>query len=319
MRPSRNEPRRNVPSSKKEVLPDDLREMRELVASLAQSGELAEYDHRIARLILPNIRLKTAPTAEMNLNIGASKFGGVPDLPEPMMWPRKSGKPFAFLCQINLGELPPVLRGFPRKGLLSFFLDMHAFDDAKGKPRDHDSWRVLYFSDEGLVHKRVVPPADLSHKFAAAAITPTAGFSLPPFESREVEGLDLGVCDVDPYFSLLDKFHEAQGMKESEPHHWLGGYPDQLGGDVRLECALAEAGFWKGSDDWSEQQDERALADAGNWRLLLQVDSSPDDGMDWSGGGMLYFGARAVEINAGHFDKAQLVSQSAGQGEDSIG
>src|SRR5262245_17272537 len=70
----------------------------------------------------------------------------------------------------------------------------------------------------------------------------------------------------------------------------LGGYPDQIQGDMMLECALVSAGLYCG--DASAYRDPRLPAfrkHAREWRLILQVPSAEGAGMMWGDLGYLYY------------------------------
>jgi uncharacterized protein YwqG len=88
-------------------------------------------------------------TDESDLALGRSRMGGFPDLPAGTQWPAAhDGERYAFLMQLNLGELPEVTHELPRTGMLYFFAQ---FEDLP-----HPS-RVIYAPDaRGLV--AITPP-----------------------------------------------------------------------------------------------------------------------------------------------------------------
>jgi uncharacterized protein YwqG len=78
-----------------------------------------------------------------------SRLGGPVYVPSDAAHPMCDGKPLVFLAQINLAELP-AMTGFPRHGLVQFFI---ACDDVYGctfEPCTMDnnsSYRVVYWPD----------------------------------------------------------------------------------------------------------------------------------------------------------------------------
>src|SRR5262249_8470183 len=64
------------------------------------------------------------PTNDENIEIGASKMGGCPDLPADINWPSWH-EPMAFIGQFNLAAVSPYDREalLPSQGLLSFFYE----------------------------------------------------------------------------------------------------------------------------------------------------------------------------------------------------
>ena len=138
-----------------------------LDAAVGESaGDLAPAILRFAR---PALRLFPAPGRSLDsaIPVGASKRGGVPDLPPDFAWPPASACPAVyegdtadvtelagFLAQINLAEIAgtQATRDLPKAGLLSFFAYL---DDnfAAGK--------VAYFPDASAL-RRAKPPRKLT-------------------------------------------------------------------------------------------------------------------------------------------------------------
>ena len=79
----------------------------------------------IAKEALPCVRLFTNRVGDRAIKIGASKLGGLPDLPDASEWPCRDGAPLSFIAQINVTALPKFddLKKLPPNTLLSFFYD----------------------------------------------------------------------------------------------------------------------------------------------------------------------------------------------------
>jgi uncharacterized protein YwqG len=76
--------------------------------------------------------------------VGASKIGGLPNLPADLDWPLCAGAPLLFLAQIGLAETAPFDRGrlLPPSGFLWFFMKNRMLD-FEGEDAS-DQWRALY-------------------------------------------------------------------------------------------------------------------------------------------------------------------------------
>lgn len=111
------------------------------------------------------VHMLPARAKDSQIPVGASKFGGAPDLPADLAWPvnAKTGKPLAFFCQINFAEVHPCdMEGrLPASGWLYFFInsDVSQFDDD-----DTQMWNVLFHGKSGAEVSRRATPADLSKK-----------------------------------------------------------------------------------------------------------------------------------------------------------
>ena len=112
---------------------------KELETVLAHAG-LGEWSPRLAAAARPAMILEPGPLEEgADAPIGASRLGGMPDLPPDVPWPWRpaiSGRkffadhaerpwPLTFVAQIDFAEIHSAggLEGFPSSGRLLFFCD----------------------------------------------------------------------------------------------------------------------------------------------------------------------------------------------------
>jgi uncharacterized protein YwqG len=187
----------------------------------------------LEKAVEPSIRIRTEPADDRQLEVGVSKIGGAPDLPEATEWPRWKGTPLAFIAQLNMVDVTKhdLTGALPQSGLLSFFYDARqetwGFD-----PDDRGSWQVLFCEDDQPVLRRTQPPDDLSKesRFKPCKLAFSTELTLPPWESLYVEGLDLTEQETDKYLDLLQRI-----SGEDDLIHRLFGHPDPIQGDMQLQ------------------------------------------------------------------------------------
>jgi uncharacterized protein YwqG len=262
----------------------------------------------IRRLARPGVQLVLrASVAE---SAPGSRLGGVPALPPSMPWPRRGGKSLSFVAQIDLASLPDVAReqGFPADGLLLFFYDAEqciwGFD-----PKDADAFMVLHVPAASVGGAARPFPDDLPKhaRFAAVRLESKSTLTLPPFESVHIDDLGLDTDQSDAYGDLAGSTCDE---KEWASRVLLGGHPDQIQGNMALECALVTAGI--GCGDGNAYEDPRLpefRARSREWRLLLQVPSADEAGMMWGDAGLLYYWIRDEDLRARRFEKSWMVLQ----------
>ena len=108
--------------------------------------ELIPYKSHIEATIKPYIEITAR--LEENLRPWQSKFAGVPYLPKDVEYPLDSrNQPMYLLAQINFAETPQ-LEGFPRHGILQFYIGA---DDLYGANLEdmtaQQGFRVLSFPE----------------------------------------------------------------------------------------------------------------------------------------------------------------------------
>ena len=92
-----------------------------------------------------SIRLHTKVAGEYDLSIGASRIGGVPDVPPDFKWPERNAMPQSFVAQIYLDEVHPydTHGALPARGILWFFYDAKR-ETYGADPADRGGWSVLF-------------------------------------------------------------------------------------------------------------------------------------------------------------------------------
>jgi hypothetical protein len=171
-------------------------------------------------LARPALRMVQVKADDADLPIGASKVGGLPDLPPGFRWPPGgdcraiynddtggTDRLAGFMAQINLAEIADTqaARELPKAGLLSFF----CFQDIENDNPDAIGAYATFFPETaGLV--RTAPPMDLTE----------GNECIPPSRLKFEETLDLP-SDADgpwseelkpdperDYDNVLDHFRE---------------------------------------------------------------------------------------------------------------
>jgi uncharacterized protein YwqG len=286
-----------------------------LRARIAQH-RIEKYQQALLASAKPALKLATKRADESTIPVGATKFGGHPDLPNDQPWPTYNGRTIRFLAQINLGEMPAAEVDnwpLPTSGLLSFWYDTcggaWGFD-----PKDAGSFQVLSFPDA---------PAGLSRRpypeFVLGKAPEYPMDDWGPFDACTVGAEAVITVQTDILLSKDDPRHIADGFTAFEeeingqaPLHRLLGNPVRIQGEMDWECQLASNGFYCGS---AIPESEREVADevaqgARDWCLLLQIDTD-DAGPDWMWGdaGMLYYWIRTQELARGDFSRVWGILQ----------
>lgn len=266
----------------------------------------------------PAVRLTTEPTDDGSIPLGATRFGGLPDIPPGMPWPTVGERPLAFLAQIRLSDMPHDAMAdwpLPRSGRLSFWYDT-AREPWGFSPDDRAGFQVTWIADEASpIERRPYP------EFVEGDLDEEPILDFEPFQACAVAAEPILTIDqsrlmefvkseeqFDAFEALREDLHGVQG----EGQHRLLGHPDQIQGDMRSECQLVSNGIDCGGEfTQSDMPRIRALmAGADDWRLLLQIDSD-EGGADWMWGdmGCLYYWIRRQDLERLNFSSTWGILQ----------
>ena len=288
-----------------------------------QSG-LGPVAERLKLFLKPAIRMESSPASAHPLPVGASKLGGLPDLPPTLTWPTWKEVPMVFLVQINLQEVAPydLEQLLPAHGFLYFFCQSQSLSqgfDTKVwdyiDPYEPESWRVLFFDGktadlhatpvpEGLAQEALLPGCTL--QFGPA-------LTLPPVESAMITSLHLGKEERKQYRNLLQIFDDVfLGTDDTVYHHHrLLGYPFQMQGDMQLLCQMAN--LHVALEQWTHLDEEtKASIEAGalEWVHLLQIDTDEYAQVTWGDNGSLSYWIKQADLKRQDFKECCAITDS---------
>lgn len=183
--------------------------------------------------------------------------------------------------------------------------------------QDTRAWRVVYVQDPSQL-QRATPPPELApeQRFAPCPVSFCLEWMLPSVESPLLEGYH---PPQGRYLELLQAIAEQQ-VQAHDPKgrlHRLLGYDQPLQADVsRYLSVVSRAPIGPGQDASglpAESSEARGRVpdeiDPREWRLLLQLDSDEDAGMQWVDAGSLFFCLRQPDLAARRFEEARGVVQ----------
>ena len=244
-----------------------------LVAKLRDTDLAAKADKLLA-LARPTITYETVKIAERTIPVGASKFGGRPDMPASTAWPKFEDQPLSFLGQFNLAELQPspVARELPASGVLSAFC---LYEEGSGNDAfDDGSWRLLYFPDtEKLVRHELDAELVDESRFASCRVEYTEALTLPCWDSpweRELKAIGVtgyGGSYSDLYFEMCPGDH-------------ILGHPFPIQCDFLGKKTV---------------------------RHLLTICGNEHTGWEFGDGGALYFILAEADLKQGKFDRVNMI------------
>lgn len=269
--------------------------MKKQIHDMLVNSGLVRIADKLIEMSSPCIRLDTDPVNEEDISVGASKIGGLPDLPKQMEWPCWHDVPLAFLAQINLKDLsayPCCKKYLPTEGWLFFFYDSEqrtwGFD-----PNDKDSWRVIFYDGESSDISRRNKPSDDFDLYQPCIVSFHESVSFPEWNGSEIDALLIGE-ELDSYADFIEAFSESP-LCCSE--NQILGHPNPMQSDMRLECQLVTNGIYCG-DAKGHLDKRRKILEPGakDWLLLLQLDSDDGAEMMWGDYGRLYFWIREQDV-----------------------
>jgi len=260
----------------------------------------------LVKSIRPSIQIATKRKDISTMPVGASRMGGVPDLPPSIEWPlwvnSETGRshPLDFIAQFNLEQLAKFScsEALPKTGMLYFFYDMTnctwGFD-----PKDKGSARTIYFPG-GIdsLERRALPeylePTHACELFFEEGWT-TRDSIFDPDE------------DEDEFAELIEAIDNV--CSDEAEHHLLGN-ANTIQCEMEWDCELVTHGIYCGnSDGYNTERAEQLKAESKQWKLLLQVDSDENPGWMWGDLGRIYFWIKESDLSACNFDDTWLILQ----------
>ena len=258
-----------------------------------REGKLDSQAAAICALARPALKLTPVET-EDEVPVGATKFGGKPDLDDATDWPEYDGKLHTFIGQFRLEDLQEtqVSRLLPQSGLLSFFV----FDDPieTGQPAAEGAkgaWRVIYTADTSRL-RRCDPPKEFDEGNRLA----------PECLLLMEETLDLpNVNTYDLDRSYGDRFIACRRARSLGLNQEQGDAYEEV-----LESLLPEREQRSHLLGWSHPQVAADDPVEEDFRHFLTVASEESLEWCWADGHQLFFSLKPDDLAAGRFDRTAI-------------
>lgn len=283
-------------------------------ARVRESG-LGHIEDQIVQLAKPAIHMTRTPTPDDNMAVGASKLGGLPDLPQGFSWPYRGEKPLTFIGQFNLAEIAPydIEAILPKRGLLSFFFE--ADEVPWGEYDQRDGWHISYIEDANIGLVRTAHPV---HQGAWGQIKPLPAHSLT-FAQKWSLPLGDGPWEAayDPQNSPMqyESYWDMWALAYPEPHHHLLGYPFPVQGNVIRECVVQSGQIKLGSQtqpqSYRDEQKAYISDQMQQWQFLFEIDSDASLDVMWGDMGTLYICIPRASLEARQFEDCWTIMQCA--------
>lgn len=277
-------------------------------ARLAAAGQeaLNEVDHeelerRFDDLASPAILFELGEVGEETMALGRTRFGGRPDLPKELEWPRSpAGIHMSFLAQFDLAKMHEALPSspLPPSGTLLFFAQC---DDDLMFNTDGSVDAAVLHVPAGTALVRTDFPKDIArgHRFTACMVTGSIVQTYPelghPAMASRLSEEEMNAPPIDFWSDMNEGSH-------------LLGHADKLQEFLELEAESAHRTIKGVSEALSAADEARAFNE---WRLLFQLADEKGAEMEWGDGGYLYFMIRANDLRDQRFDRVVCLLQTS--------
>lgn len=280
----------------------------EVIKQLEKLPWKIDFD-KVLELLKPTISIKTK-IANKKVEIGKSKFGGLPDLPNGTLWPSLNGHSFAFICQINLAEIKfDIENKLPKEGMLFFFFSTNQ-TDYKFEPFNKIH-KVIYsnYNFNDLKSQNYPIVYNELAKFKECKVEFFEHYSLPSYENYQI--IEKGFSDVDEdlLFEANELICAITGANPDIGHQMLGN-ANAIQGDVGYYWAFQTFNIETEINQKQKIQIEKEQKDI---ILLLQVDmldEFPELSKFGTYGG-LYFGITKEDLKKQNFENTKFVLQNS--------
>jgi uncharacterized protein YwqG len=276
-----------------------IKESEKILNKLITEFNLEEYSDEIFKLAATTI-IFTSSKIDNYENIGNTRFGGFPDLPEDIDWPisngendiEDKGKFFNFICQINLQEIAHLNNYLPKSGLLYFFSGEYYYEP---------EIKVIYYSgDLNKLVKKEVDNDDIVGGLVAVDIINNTASKVPMYKAYKVE-IENILTLPHPYLNKIETSVIGQN-KEIEKR-----YSDMY--DIYHENLEEYTASMLGHFYWEhEVKDNEDFLDS---LILLEVTSDSKIDFCFSDAGILAFSINEEDLINKNFEKIYAAVSSA--------
>jgi len=229
-----------------------------------------------------------------------SKFGGHPYLPKTQHYPNGAdGHPLQLLAQLNFAEMPK-LAGYPKQGILQFYLspfdsDHHQFGYLFDENDEYDADRNFSNMSNQKYFRVIYHEQITQDKNELATTFPSFSDGYLPIvqEAKLSFVKQVGYVTNDDY-----RFESVYGSAALSYFEALGDTEFQAANQYHRHVYPKGQG-WVGGYAVFTQGDPRELRPKEDWILLLEIDSSNENGVHimWGDSGVGTFFIKREDLH----------------------
>lgn len=260
-----------------------------------------ENPELVKGLIQPAVEIITKENNK--IEIGKSKIGGTPDLPDHIEWPKYEQHSMVFFAQINLSDLSTYHRDelLPKTGMIYFFSYFpepeNEFGAAYDFIRNRNTYETIYFDGDVKELKNTKFPSDLysEYHFNIQEIKFRTFFHMPPsLDKSIIENSNISETDKNQLQEYTDSF--SDGLISQ-----ILGMPVPLQSGVDYDFSMAYLGL-SYSDE--EKQRDNINKERDQFINLLTIPI-----FDRIGDSQCYFGIHKKDLMNKDFKNTVFVMQ----------
>lgn len=306
-----------VPKVRKTILSKDYKtNANKFLSEYGKKHGINDLLERLSPVMQSAISMQRTLEKDTNIPIGASKFGGDPDLPSSIPYPHYEDIPYLFMAQINCEEVAPhdMEHKLPKKGMLYFFhlfeddcIPMY-FDKSDDFPKYEKSALVLYHEgDASELIRTKVPETEHFKPVRSASISFVTRFTIPkPSEVQSVyESLGYSRKEIwdedhleDIHAALPRLAFETPEDLLSDEESWLHFY------DIPSHQLYGEPDFCQAYPLYEIEETifPKANIQKKDYTLLIQFEVDEEINLEWAGDGGMYYYISAEDLANKNFN-----------------
>lgn len=256
-----------------------------------------EKGKEIETFLIPAINIEVEED-QPEINLGDSKFGGKPDLPKNIEWPKSENEPMTFLAQLNLKQVSEfdIDKTLPNYGMLYFFI---------ANPSEFNlEHKVIYSAENDLSETPFPTELNEDCRFKDLKMTFETIYTFPSVETLEIETLSEN--DVNSYYDIDEDFFTYENNQ-------ILGHTYPMQSDVKIEWACEYLGieFTSESLITNDKKIESARNEFINLFQFSTENSIPEFSENFYICSMGYFGITKNDLEKRNFDKTILIFQNS--------
>lgn len=255
-----------------------------------------EKGKEIETFLIPAINIEVEED-QSEINLGDSKFGGKPDLPKNIEWPKSENEPMTFLAQLNLKQVSEfdIDKTLPNFGMLYFFI---------ANPSEFNlEHKVVYSAENDLSETPFPTELNEDCRFKDLKMTFETIYTFPSVETLEIETLSEN--DANSYYEIEEDFFTYENNQ-------ILGHTYPMQSDVKIEWACEYLGIEFSSETLDSNQEEidNMRNEFINLFQFSTENSIPEFSENFYICSMGYFGIKEKDLKEGNFDKTVLIFQN---------